>query len=45
MFVEDLILRTAGQGPWLWEKPIALSTPFESNFIQSIATQVDAGEA
>jgi hypothetical protein len=45
MFVEDLILRTAGQGPWLWEQPIALSTPFESNFIQSIATQVDAGEA
>ena len=45
MFIEDLILRTAGQGPWLWDGAIPLSTDFETKFIQSVAEKLDQGEA
>jgi|APCry1669190691_1035309.scaffolds.fasta_scaffold00359_6 hypothetical protein len=45
MYIEDLILRTAGHGQWIWDQPITLSTAFESNFIQSVANQVDTGES
>lgn len=45
MYIEDLILRTAGHGQWLFESPINLSTDFEKRFIESVAEQVDRGEA
>jgi hypothetical protein len=45
MYIEDLILRTAANGRWLWETPFKLSTNFEDNFIQSIANQIERGDA
>jgi hypothetical protein len=45
MYIEDLILRTAANGQWVWEPPFKLSTSFEDNFIQSVSNQIDRGEA
>jgi hypothetical protein len=43
MFIEDLILRVAGMGRYLFLPSISLSNSFETNFINSVALQIENG--
>jgi hypothetical protein len=43
MYIEELIQRVAGTGVYLFKNSIPLSNSFESNFINSVANQLDQG--